>query len=90
MMKSFYRKIVKVDEEWMYGDKVGRRRKIDVITLECTHQYWREKLVSPDDIVSTKICEACFKVWCDNRGRWGRRVYKTWDKIARKIMEAQL
>jgi hypothetical protein len=55
----FYKKVVDIKEEWMYGYKIGRQRKVDILKLECGHVFWQEK----GDIrgVEERICDNCLR-----------------------------
>ncbi len=85
------RKVVEVNEEWMYGDKlIGKRRKVDVVELECGHKFWQEKtdLRNKDEDCKFKdgVCDACFMTYLTWHFKSGEGMFKFYEKYLRKFV----
>lgn len=84
IFSRFYFPITNHFEEWMYGDaKIGRRRKVDITELSCSHIYWQEKEGNLDE----RFCDVCFQVWLMSMfvdEHRGKRVAEEWDRRLRK------
>lgn len=83
LLSRHFKKIIAVREEWLPCNNPGivgpLTRKVDVITLECNHEFWQEK---ESYSLEESICDACLTSWLlvELDKKWATRIMKWWSK----------